>query len=60
MSGTKASAETQAVEPGGVVTPLTLPCTALQLRNWLLSVDVIRPGNNAAQVTASASSISIA
>jgi len=40
-------------------TPLTMPCTALQLRRWLAGVDAIRPGRNTAQITSTASSINI-
>lgn len=51
------SVEAQAVS---VVTPLTMPCTALQLRNWLQGIDALRPGSNSAAVTATASSITVA
>jgi Zn-dependent peptidase ImmA (M78 family) len=54
---TKDAVEAQA---NTAATPLTTPCTVLQLRQWLKDVDSIRPGTNTAQVTASASSISVA
>jgi hypothetical protein len=49
--------EVQAVT---TATPLVMPCTALQLRQWLNGVDAIRPGRNSAQVSATASSITVA
>jgi len=57
MTETKDAPEALAATAG---TPLTMPCTALQLRQWLAGVDAIRPGRNTAQITATASSINVA
>jgi len=51
--------EAQAILTGGPVTPLTMPCTALQLRQWVQTLDAIRPGSNTAALAASATSITV-
>jgi hypothetical protein len=45
--------------PGTAVTPLTVPCTLQQLRQWLKGVDGLIQANTKS-VTASATAISVA
>jgi hypothetical protein len=43
--------------PYPAVTPLTLPCTVLQLRNWLKEADGLLLADNTSTITPTATSI---
>ena len=43
--------------PYPAVTPLALPCTILQLRNWLKGADSLLLGDNTSTITPTATSV---
>lgn len=53
MSGMAAAT----LNPYPPVTPLALPCTVLQLRNWLKEADGLLLGDNTSTITPTATSV---
>jgi len=47
------------LNPYPAVTPLVLPCTILQLRNWVKEADKLLLGDNVSVITATATAVSV-